>query len=90
MNRERFTAWLRNIYETQAVEISCTECFALISRFVELEISGRDVATKLPQVKQHLRNCRACREEYEALRDLIQLEELGDAPSLDDLQSSIR
>ncbi|MEO5888510.1 MAG: hypothetical protein ABIQ77_12700 [Anaerolineales bacterium] len=89
MNSERFNAWLRNIYETQDVEISCTECFDLISRFVELENSGRDVAAEMPQVKQHLGNCRACRDEYEALRDLIHLEDQGNAPSLDDLQSSI-
>ena len=90
MNRERFNTWLRNIYRTQDVEISCTECFDLVSRFVELEISGRDVAAELPQVKQHLEQCRACRKEYETLRDLVQLEDQGDAPSLDDLRGSIR
>ena len=90
MNRERFNAWLRNIYRSQDVEISCTECFDLVSRFVELEVSGRDVAAELPQVKHHLEQCRACREEYETLRDLVQLEDQGDAPSLDDLRGSIR
>jgi len=75
MKRERFERWLRNIYETQDVEISCTECFDLVSRFVETEISGRDVVAELPQVKQHLDQCRACREEYEILRDLRRLEE---------------
>ena len=87
MKRERFETWLRNIYETQDVEISCTECFDLVSRFVEVEISGRDVVAELPQVKQHLDQCRACREEYEILRDLRRLEEDGDVPSLDDLQN---
>ena len=86
MKRERFERWLRNIYETQDVEISCTECFDLVSRFVETEISGRDVVAELPQVKQHLDQCRACREEYEILRDLRRLEKEGDLPSLDDLQ----
>ena len=90
MNRKRFDAWLRNIYETQDVEISCTECFDLVSQLVELEISSRDIAAELPQVKQHLRQCRACREEYETLRDLVHLEDQGDTPSLDDLRSSIR
>ena len=87
MKRERFETWFRNIYETQDVEISCTECFDLVSRFVEVEISGRDVVAELPQVKQHLDQCRACREEYEFLRDLRRLEEDGDVPSLDDLQN---
>ena len=90
MNRDRFDAWLKNIYKTQDVEISCTECFDLTSQFVELETSGRVAAAELPQVKQHLDQCRACREEYEALRDLVRLEEDGDAPSLDDLRNSIR
>ena len=40
--------------------------------------------------EQHVQQYRACREEYEALRDLIQLEETGDAPSLDELRNSIR
>jgi len=90
MNRERFDAWLRNIYGTQDEEISCTECFDLVSRFVELETSGRDAVAELPKVKQHIEQCRACRDEYENLRDLARFENEGGAPSLDNLRSSIR
>jgi hypothetical protein len=77
MKSRRFDVWLRNIYETQDEEISCTECFDLVSRYVELEISGGEVGTKLPQVRQHLDQCRACRDEYEILRDLARLENDG-------------
>src|SRR5688572_23855967 len=73
MNRSRFENWLRNIYETHNEEISCTECFDLISRFVELEIAGHDVIAEMPQLRQHFDQCRACRDEYEALRDLRRL-----------------
>jgi hypothetical protein len=90
MKRDRFESWLRNIYETQEEEISCTECFDLVSGFVELEVSGQDATTKMPQVKQHLNQCRACRDEYEALRDLRLLEEKGGLPPLDDLQDLIK
>ena len=90
MKRDRFERWLRNIYETQDQEISCTECFELVSGFVELEIAGQDAAAKLPQVKQHLQQCQACRDEHETLRDLRQLEEKGGLPPLDDLQDSIK
>ena len=75
MKHRRFDVWLRNIYETQDEEISCTECFDLVSSFVEKEISGGNVATELPQVKQHLDQCRACHDEYEVLRDLARLKE---------------
>jgi hypothetical protein len=90
MDRNRFENWLKNIYETQDEEISCTECFDLVSRFVELEILGQDAEAKLPQLKQHLNQCRACRDEYEVLRDLRRLEEKGGMPSLADLQNSIQ
>jgi hypothetical protein len=86
MKRDRFERWLRNIYATQDQEISCTECFDLVSGFVELEVSGQDAAAKMPQVKQHLNQCQACQDEYEALRDLRELEEKGGLPPLDDLQ----
>jgi hypothetical protein len=90
MDRKRFENWLKNIHETQEQEISCTECFDLVSRFVELEIAGEDAAAKMPKVRQHLNQCRACRDEYEALRDLRQLEEKGQLPSVDDLQDLIK
>ena len=90
MNLDRFEKWLRSIYGTQEDEISCTECFDLISRFVEVEIAGQDAAAKMPQVKQHLNQCRACRDEYESLRDLRRLEEKGELPSVDDLQDLIK
>jgi hypothetical protein len=90
MERSRFENWLRNIYATQDEEISCTECFDLVSHFVELEAAGENAAAKMPQLKQHLEQCRACHDEYETLRDLRRFEDEGGAPSLDDLQDLIR
>lgn len=87
MIHHRFRNWLRNIYETRDEEISCTECFELVSHFVELEVSGQDAAAKLPQLKQHLDQCRACRDEYETLRDLRRLEDEGELPSVNDLRN---
>ena len=90
MNRRRFENWLKNIYNTQEEEISCTECFDLVSRFVEVEASGQDAASQMPELKHHLDQCRACQDEYESLRDLRLLEEQGETPSVDDLQDLIR
>jgi hypothetical protein len=89
MRHKRFENWLKNIYATRDEEISCTECFDLVSRFVELEISGQDAAAKLPDVIQHLKQCPACQNEYETLRDLRRLEEEGGFASADDLQDLI-
>lgn len=89
MKNNRFQRWLQSIYNTQDEEISCTECFDLLSQFVEAELSGTDPATKMPKVKQHLEQCPACRQEYETLRDLQRLENEGNLPSIDDLQDLI-
>ena len=87
MDRHRFTNWLKHIYETQEQEISCSECFDQVSRFIDLELEGKEAPTIMPELKHHLDQCRACREEYEALREIRRLEDEGNLPSLDDLQN---
>ena len=85
----QFHRWLRQIYQTEEEEISCSECFDLVSQYVDLEIVGEAAREKLPRLKQHLDQCRVCREEYEVLRDLARLEAEGRAPSADELRKSL-
>ena len=87
--RLRFERWLQNIPTTQDDEISCSECFELVSHFVEDELLGVDVEIQMPQVKQHLDQCPACRAEHETLRDLARLERVGKLPSIEELRDRI-
>ena len=89
MQKDRFERWLQNIQSTQEQEISCSECFDMVSHFVELELSGTDAAAQMPQLRQHLDQCSACHQEYETLRDLQQMENNGQHPSVDDLKDMI-
>lgn len=89
MQKNRFERWLQNIHNTQDEEISCSECFDMVSHFVEVELSGADAAAKMPQLKQHLDQCSACHAEYETLRDLQRLENNNRLPSVDDLEDLI-
>ena len=89
MKSDRFERWLKNIKDTQDEEISCSECFDLVSHFVEVELSGENAVIKMPRLKQHLDQCAACREEYETLRDLARLENEDELPSANDLQDLI-
>ena len=57
-----------------------------MSHFVDVELSGEDAASRMPLLRQHLDQCAACREEYETLRDLRELENKGQLPSVDDLK----
>lgn len=89
MKSDRIESWLQSIYHTQDEEISCSECFDLVSGFVELELAGENPAVKMPEIVQHLHQCRACREEYETLRDLRRFENEGGALAADDLRDLI-
>jgi len=89
VKKHRFERWLQNIDRTEDEEIACSECFDLVSHFVEVELTGQDAAAKMPGLKQHLDQCAACREEYETLRDLARLENEDELPSSDDLQDLI-
>ena len=86
---DRLEKWLKNIYNTQEEEISCSECFDRVAHYVDAEISGMDAEAQMPEVRQHLEQCAACLEEYEALRDLRRMEEQGDPPSLHDLEDQL-
>jgi predicted anti-sigma-YlaC factor YlaD len=55
-------------------EIGCDACFDLIDEFVDTELAGADAEAQVPGMRAHLEGCPACREEYEALRELASAE----------------
>jgi hypothetical protein len=85
----RFEHLLKNLRNTQDAETSCSECFNLVSHFVEVEVSGEDASAKMPRLVQHLAQCPACRQEYETLRDLQILENNDELLAMVDLQGLI-
>jgi hypothetical protein len=63
---------LAMIDDTDDVELTCDEVFALLDHYVELEACGEDAASVLPLVKKHLDRCHDCLEEYEALALILE------------------
>ncbi len=89
MNNTKTGRWLEQIFATAPVEISCSVCLDECSQCVEWEVNGKDGGLLLEQVKQHLVQCRACREEYETLLDLARMEAEGSAPSAEQMRNSL-
>lgn len=89
MNESKMGRWLEQIFATEPEEISCSVCLDESSQCVEWEVNGKDGGARLKQVKQHLVQCRACREEYETLLELARMESRGDLPNSDQLRKSI-
>jgi len=57
---------------TDEVELTCDEVFAMLDQFTELAAQGIDVAHLMPLIQRHLDMCADCREEYEALKRVLQ------------------
>ena len=58
---------VRVVAETHETEIGCDECFELLDRFAETEISGAEARAAMPLVGDHLDKCADCRSTLEAL-----------------------
>lgn len=89
MEPSRFRQWLEQIGQTQAEEISCSECLDQVSQFVDLEVAGEPAAARMPGLAQHLGQCRVCREEYVVLRELAELEARNTLPTEEELRRSL-
>lgn len=89
MKSDHLQQWLHNVFNTEDNEISCSECFDSVSHYVDVELSGENAAAQMPQLRHHLNQCAACRQEYETLREFGRLENEGGLPSINDLQNLI-
>ncbi len=74
MKQSEFARKMRLVVDARDDDILCSECFDLVSQYVDREIAGEPVAEQMPRVKYHLEHCRVCGEEYTVLRDLARLE----------------
>jgi hypothetical protein len=53
-------------------EYSCAEVYQLLDQAAELAAQGADISTLMPLLHHHLEMCHDCREEYEALLNVLQ------------------
>lgn len=77
MDRQVIERLLRQVSDTEAEELSCSECFELLATGVELELAGATTAPVFARLAQHLGQCGVCREEFETLRDFVRTESEG-------------
>ncbi len=67
LDRDELKNLVREALQTSDEELSCDDCLDEVDRYVELELAGLDPGSALPMVRDHLRKCGDCREEFEAL-----------------------
>ena len=67
----QLTATVARLLGPAEPEVLCDECFDRLDAYVELELRGPGTDERGPRLRAHLDGCEACREEYEALRELV-------------------
>ena len=48
-------------------ELTCEQCFDLLDRYVDLEVTGAPADEQVPGMRAHLEGCPACDEDHASL-----------------------
>lgn len=64
MKKKDLMRVIDTVFAARADEIGCSDFFAALPRYVDLENAGQDVAALFPDVQQHIRQCAECEEVY--------------------------
>ena len=59
---------------TEEKELACAEVFEVIDQYAEAMLRGDDVQKLQPLVHHHLQMCHECKEEFEMLLEMMQVE----------------
>ena len=59
---------------TEERELACEEVFEVIDQYAELVVNGGQPETIMPLVHHHLAMCHECKEEFELLLEMMQVE----------------
>lgn len=68
---EKMQKVMAMLSNTQEVEMTCDEVFAVLDQFAEMAARGEDVSRLMPLVKHHLELCPDCQEEYRVLESIV-------------------
>ncbi len=68
---------VRGLLGSDEPELDCDGCFAVLDRYVELELAGAPADDLVPGLRAHFAGCPACAEEHESLRALLELESVA-------------
>lgn len=71
LSKKELEGLMRLVGLTKDEEINCEQCLSLVAEFAEQKLAGKSVSEGLRAVEHHLDVCPECREEYEALKQVL-------------------
>lgn len=73
LTSEQVSTLVELVRLTRNQELNCEECLQHVSEFTERELSGQQIDQVIAAVEHHLALCPECREEYTALKRILEL-----------------
>lgn len=89
MRPDEARRFLERVYDTHEHELDCAGLMEVVDRYVEVEARGEDASRIAPDVPHHLFICADCAELVATLTQLVELEESGELPQIDELWSEL-
>ena len=71
LSKQQIDTLLTMVINSTADTIVCDGCFDDVARFAEAELVGASLCESLEKVKNHLKNCPCCNDEYKALLEAL-------------------
>ncbi|MDP9384482.1 MAG: zf-HC2 domain-containing protein [Actinomycetota bacterium] len=70
-DQPKLTGLVARVLGPVGPEVTCEQCFELLDRYVDLQVSGADADAQTPGMRAHLEGCPACHEDHQSLLELV-------------------
>jgi len=71
LSKQQIDTLISLVINTTPDSISCDGCLGDVAQFAESELLGRSLCESMMKVKEHLKNCPCCNDEYQSLLEAI-------------------
>lgn len=69
LTSEQIQKLIQLVASAEADEIDCDGCFEKIAEFAEMELVAKEIPEAQSVIRQHLKQCPCCEDEFNALLD---------------------
>ena len=71
LSKDQISTLLSMVAGTTEDDMSCDGCFAHVAQFVETELAGTELDESMLKIRNHMKNCPCCTDEYNALMEAM-------------------
>ncbi len=71
LSKQQISTLITLVVNTTPDALSCDDCLGDVAQFAESELVGTSLCESLLKVREHLKNCPCCNDEYQSLLEAL-------------------